>query len=201
MSAELWLGHLRRLNPYAEKLFLSQTREEFLDAAEHMIERQVQRMEQRRDTYRKLGEVDLSKLLVELLGDLVPAEAEADQNGHVDVLIKHPRGLGFRHLTECKIWNGVDWHRSGREGRTMCLAFFVRHRRMKFLLERLRRNLASAESPAMIGPSEDHPFLTYAFTTHHEHPSGALLGIVHAGCHLWQDGTEEAEDPNDSSTE
>lgn len=201
MSAKNWLLHVRSINPLAERLFNSTSREAFLDAAEQLMERVVQRMEGSRSTYRKLDEPDLSKIIVELLGELVPCASEAHQNGHVDVTIRHPRGKGYTHITECKIWNGGRWHRggmqqllgyaTGREGRAMSLAFFVRHKRMVFLLERLRKQLGSASDPPLLGPPEDHPYIAGAFVTRHEHTSGHSLGIVHLGCSLWEDGAED----------
>lgn len=104
MSAEAWVQHVQSINPYAKDLFVSDSRDAFLDAAEHLVARVVQRMETSRSTYQGLHEPPLSNLMRELLGELVPAEAEAHQNGHVDLTISHPRGLGFRHITECKIW-------------------------------------------------------------------------------------------------
>lgn len=207
MSAIGWFFHVQTVSPFAKALYVSGTREAFLDAAECLIERVVHRMESSRATYRKLDEPDLSKLVVELLGELVPSESEAHQNGHVDVTIRHPRNLGFRHITECKIWNGGKRHRdgmrqllgytTGRELRAMCLTFFIRHKRMAFLLQRLRGELELAPDPPSKGPSEDHPFLKGAFVTRHEHSSGSELGIVHVGCHLWEEGTEDLGEDED----
>lgn len=204
MSAEAWARHVELKNPQAMSLFTSATREDFLDAAERCIEKVVGMMERSRATYRKLDERDLSKLVVELLGDLVPAEAEAHTNGHVDVSIRHPRGLLMRHITECKIWNGIEYHvggmkqvlgyARGREGRVMVLEFFVRHKRMAFLMERLRGDLATHGEVPFIRPAVTHPSLVGAFATAHEHPSGYELEIVHFGCHLWDEGVEEPEE-------
>jgi hypothetical protein len=201
MSATDWLLHVRSVNPLAEQLYVSDSREAFLDACESLIERVVHRMEASRATYRKLGEVDLSKLIVELLGELVLSESEAHQNGHVDITIRHPRGKGYRHITECKIWDGGGWHRAGmlqllgyatgREGRAMSLAFFIRHKRMVFLMERLRKQLEASNDPPLVGATEQHVLLEGAFVTRHTHASGAPLGIVHLGCHLWEEGEED----------
>ncbi|MDP2315086.1 MAG: hypothetical protein Q8P41_19460 [Pseudomonadota bacterium] len=207
MSAKNWLLHVRSINPLAERLYESGSREAFLDASERLLERVVQRMEGSRSTYRKLDEPDLSKLIVELLGELVPCESEAHQNGHVDVTIRHPRGKGFRHITECKIWNGGRWHRAGmqqllgyatgREGRAMSLAFFVRHKRMVFLMDRLRRQLGPANDPVLLGEAEDHVAIPGAFVTRHEHASGSTLRIVHLGCSLWEEGVEDLGEDED----
>lgn len=200
MSADDWLRHIRSINPYAEALYVSDSREAFLDAAERLIARVVHRMESSRSTYRKLGEIDLSQLITDLLGELVPATPETRQNGHVDVTISHPRCLEFKHLTECKIWDGPAWHQegmtqllgyaTGREGRVLCLAFFIRHKGMVVLLNRLREQLGPEAAPPALGPAEDHPLLSGAFITRHQHSSGAELRIVHLGCHLWQEGNE-----------
>lgn len=204
MSATAWFHHVQSVNPYAKELYLSNNREDFLDAAERLMQRVVERMEANRSTYRRLDEPALSHLITDLLGELVPSRPEARTNGHVDVTIWHPRNLGYHHLTECKIWNGATWHRegmnqvlgyaTGREGRVMCLAFFVRHKRMEFLLRRLRTQLDSATDPAPIGPSEAHPFLNGAFVTLHAHASGTPLKLVHLGCYLWEEGAENLGD-------
>jgi hypothetical protein len=204
MSADAWYHHVLSINPMPRALFESETVDEFLDAAEHLLGLVVGKMESSRATYRKLAEPDLSNLVVQLLGDLVPASAEAHTNGHVDVTIRHPRNLGYKHITECKIWNGERWHRegmhqlvhyaTGTERRTMCLAFFVRHKRMAFLLARLRTGMGASSDPPVTGPVEDHPFLSAAFVSVHEHGSGRPLRIVHYGCHLWDDTVEDAGD-------
>lgn len=204
MSAEAWARHVEMMNPQAMSLFASATREEFLDAAERCLEKVVGVMERSRATYRKLDERDLSKLVVELLGDLVPSEAEAHTNGHVDVTIKHPRGLPLRHITECKVWNGTEYHvggmkqvlgyATGREGRVMLLEFFVRHKRMAFLMNRLRSDLENDGEVKPLRPAADHPALSGAFSTSHEHPSGNELEIVHFGCHLWDESVVETHD-------
>lgn len=194
MSAKEWAAAVERAVPHFKRLFFSQSRDQFILACEHMIGDLVRRMEGRRSTYRQLGEADLSKMMVELLGEAVAA-AERDQNGHVDITIHHPRGLGFVYLTECKIWNGAKVHRdgmaqvmgyaTGREGRVMVLAFFVTHKRMVYLLERLRDELDAGGLPTSIRASEVHPFLLNgAFVSHHEHGSGAALSITHLGCFL-----------------
>jgi hypothetical protein len=173
-------------------------------------------MEANRATCRKLDEPDLSHLLKELLGELVPAEAEAHQNGHVDVTISHPRGLGFKHITECKIWRGAAWHRqgmtqvlgyaTGREERVMVLAFFIHHRGMVKLLAKLREQIEQGGEPGCVRPGQDHPQISGAYLTWHAHPSGSEMGIVHFGCHLWQEesdhcrgsGAAEAGAPEES---
>jgi hypothetical protein len=198
MSAERWLYEVERLLPRYKRLFLSQSQDEFHDACEALIQDVVRRMEGRRSTYRKLDERDLSKLLAELLGEPVAA-AERDQNGHVDVLIQHPAGLGFNHITECKIWDGEKTHRggmaqllrytTGREGRALMLSFFMKEKRMVFLLERLSRDLdAPGGVPPVTQPCAPHPTLQNgAFVSYHEHPSGAALLITHMGCYLFDE--------------
>lgn len=202
-----WVAHR---DPFVMALYESGTREEFLLAAERVILGAVQRMEQSRAAYSKLGEVALSVMLKEILGNLVDARNEEHHNGHADLQIKHPRGLNFRHITECKIWLGLKWHvegmvqliggwsskegkrltgyATGREGRVMCLAFFVDRKRMDFLLKRLRVKLASVGSPKILKPAEDHPGLEGAFISLHRHATDKELGIVHLGCNLWEEG-------------
>jgi len=80
---------------------------------------------------------------------------------------------------------------TGREGRTLCLAFFIRHKRMVYLLDRLRAQLGPAADPPALGLAVDHRILPGAFLTLHEHASGSRLGIVHAGCYLWEEGIED----------
>ncbi|MCA9544811.1 MAG: hypothetical protein KC613_10490 [Myxococcales bacterium] len=194
--ADAWFRHVQLLNPHARGLFVSGDRAAFLDAAERLIADVVLRMEESRATYRQLGERDLSKLMKELLGPLVPSDAEAHTNGHVDLTIRHPRGLGYKYLVECKIWNGNALHRdamvqllgylTGQEGRAMCLAFFIDRQRMMRLLERLRGELATTNEPPAIGDPVDHPTIAGTFMTRHEHPSsGREIDIVHMGCDLW----------------
>jgi hypothetical protein len=194
----------------AEQLFLSENRESFLDTAERLVHRVVQRMESSRSTFSGLSEPQLSNLMKELLGELVPAQAESHQNGHVDLTIWHPRGLGFNHITECKIWKGEAWHRkgmlqllhyaTGREGRTLCLAFFIKHKNMVTLLQKLRVALDSGGEPPPIRPSEDHLILAGAFVSWHEHRSGAELGVVHLGCHLWLESAKVPKGPADGTS-
>jgi hypothetical protein len=54
------------------------------------------------------------------------------------------------------------------------------------LLKKLRDALDQGGDPSSARPSEEHPHLTGAFVSWHEHSSGSELGIVHLGCHLWQ---------------
>lgn len=202
MSAEQWMAELERLLPGYRALWFSETQEDFIDACERLVSDAVRRLEKGRSTYRKLGERDLSRILVELLGEPTAA-GERDQNGHVDVQILHPRSLGFAHLTECKIWGGAATHRggmrqlihyaTGRERRVLLLSFFIHHKRMVFLLERLHEELDAGGEPATTAPCAPHPTLGMgAFISQHEHPSGASLQITHLGCFLFE---EEDEPP------
>lgn len=205
-----WVAHQ---DPFAYALYASETREEFLLAAERLLLRAVQRMEQSRSTYSGLGEVALSVMIKESLGNLVDARNEEHHNGHADLQIKHPRNLGYRHITECKLWMGPKWHvegmvqliggwspkegkhltgyATGREVRVMCLAFFVNRKRMDFLLKRLKLKLAEVLSPRLVKAPEDHPDLEGAFISVHRHSTDRELGIVHLGCNLWEEGAED----------
>jgi hypothetical protein len=204
VSAESWLHHVEAVNPAARALYLSTTRAQFLDAAEAMIGNVVDVMETSRSTYRKLAEPDLSRLAKDLLGKLIPCDAESDNNGHVDLLIRHPFEPSFRHITEFKIWGGGSIHRgamrqvlgyaTGQEERLMCLSFFIHHKRMVFLLDRLRKELAAAADPAALWPDGSHPFLKLAFVTRHAHASGQPIEIVHLGCYLWEEGSQDLSD-------
>lgn len=82
---------------------------------------------------------------------------------------------------------------TGREGRTLCLAFFIHHKGMVDVLKKLRVGLDQDGDPPPLRPSEDHPHLAGAFVSWHEHPSGAEIGIVHLGCHLWSPKPDQSE--------
>lgn len=196
MAADVWLEELKKVAPHYTRAFTSETREEFIQACEDQLHDVVRRMEGRRATYRKLDERDLSKLLAELIGPAW-ASAESDQNGHVDLTLKHPRNLGFVHLTECKIWTGESKHRggmeqllryaTGREGRMLMLSFFIKEQRMVAVLESLHQSLDKGGKPPVIRPCAPHPRLGFgAFISHHEHGSGAPLEITHMGCWLFE---------------
>ncbi|MBK6580169.1 MAG: hypothetical protein IPG17_29175 [Sandaracinaceae bacterium] len=69
------------------------------------------------------------------------------------------------------------------------LSFFMKEKRMVFLLERLSRDLdAPGGVPPVTQPCAPHPTLQNgAFVSYHEHPSGAALLITHMGCYLFDE--------------
>lgn len=195
-SARDYLEHRRRLNAPAVALYWSTTEAQFHEAVERLFHKAIRELEGGRAEYRVMGEVGLSKHVTAVMGDDVPAVAEGHSNGHVDITVDHPRGLAFRYLTECKIWRGFDKYQPGmlqivgyatkQERRVMCLAFFIEERQMLKLMGRLRGKVDAATELPIVSASLDHGFLPGGFVSHHEHQSGAIIQVVHAGCDLFQ---------------
>lgn len=195
MSAASWFHDLRTLDPTTADLFLAADQSAFVEAVEAAIFRVLRRFERARSTYRKLQERDLSRVLVDMLGPMVPATAETDSNGHADVFVSDPLHRGFGHVTECKIWDGEAYHRggmtqvldyaNGHEARVMVLAFFIEHKRMHFLFERVRGVLIDGP-PDPTGESSDLSSWPGAFVTYHAHKSGRPLAIAHVCCDLFE---------------
>ncbi len=194
---------IRRLNPDAYALYRATTRDELEQAAEALIDRGVARMEAARAECGALTERGLSTALKDQLGVLVPAEAEAHSNGHVDLKLHHPEQPAWTYLVECKIWDGGAWHKkgmvqllgsaTGREGRAMVLAFFKKELRMHHLLRRLRAELDAGEGPPVTAACSDHRLGPRAFESHHTHDSGGAVVLTHLGCDLSPRTVELAE--------
>ena len=202
MNATDFGAHIKRLSPEAYLLFCTTDRPDFERAAEALIDAKVATMQAGRAQYRQLDERGLCLVLKDLLGVLVPCEAEPHSNGHVDLRLKHPDQPAWAYLVEAKIWRGAGWHRSGldqllgyatgRAGRAMVLAFFRDHKRMLFLLKRLREELREPNThPRALEECAESPLGAHAFTSLHEHQTGAQLMVTHLGCDLWDAGEED----------
>lgn len=197
LSANDFFAHMRRLNPEYVSVFESEDDGSFHEAVERLIQRALRTAETSRQEYRRLPEPGLSRLVSALLAPATCAAPERHRNGHVDIVVEHPRGLPLTYLVECKIWDGHARHRGGMrqllgyatsyDRRAMCLAFFVNHQKMVFLLERLRVDVdADADLPA-IPPSHACEVFPGAFVSSHRHQSGTVLEIVHVGCDLYEE--------------
>ncbi len=189
--------YLAGRRPFALRVFLSQTEDEFIDAVEEGLEHGIVQLEGARKEYAKLGELGLSRTLAGTLTESgVPAHPEEFENGHVDLKIKHPAGKPFLYLTECKIWQSVPYHKkgmtqllrdyaSGRHKRGCCLEF-VRVMGTATKLKDIRNHVDQHKPLDQVDKAVDHKTIKGGFVTTHKHSSDWKVEVLHVACNLFQ---------------
>jgi hypothetical protein len=195
----LLVGVLALQNPEVLDMVLATDDDAFLGVAERGLLRCIRTIESGAKVYGALREVGLSKMLADMLSLAgFKAEAEAYNNGHVDVTIRHFDPAKFSYLGECKIHKGYTHHRSGckqvlgygsgREPRVFSLDFF-KTERMYPKLAAIRARFDKERALKQRGKSRDH-FITGAFLTTHPHrTAGTDVVVLHVGCNLHVAGT------------
>jgi hypothetical protein len=181
-------------DPEDLRLWIADTEAGFYSAVESALHRALVEMESGRKQYMNFSETALSKILCGLLKFArIPTTAEEDSSGHVDVTVKHRKGI-FVMLGECKKYDGFVYHcggctqllrryTSGRAARTFCLEFFsvpAMYDRMRDLKGDFDRDLPLDQH----GVSRDHDDIKGAFVTAHKHSSAATVEVLHVGCNL-----------------
>jgi hypothetical protein len=133
---DAYFSYVEATNPPALRIWVADDEESFCAAVEDSVEFAMRQIEAGARLYCKLGELQLSQFLAQLLSAAsIPAVAEGYHNGHVDVTIQQPVGRRFLMLGECKVYDGFEHHcagckqllvrySSGRSARTFCLDFF-----------------------------------------------------------------------------
>ncbi len=177
------------------RVFSSGDERDFTDAVEDALNYFVDRLESGRAQYSKLDEIGLSQTICELLNAAsIPAAAEEHSNGHVDITVRHPRGLVFKYLGECKIWQSVPYHlkgmsqllndySSGRHQRGCCLEF-VHIADCAGKLQMIRDHLDAEKPLDQDDSTEDHPVIKGGFVSRHTHASGWTVEVLHLACNL-----------------
>lgn len=190
-----YFAHLGANNPPSLRLWISDDDPAFCAAAEDAVAYAIVQIEAGARLRSRFNELELSLLLNQLLtAASIPATAEPYHNGHVDVLIRHPRDLPFAMLGECKLYASfsrhsagckqlLDRYSSGRSSRGFCLEFFVTPAMYQHL-QALRERFDAEKPHRQLGPARDHVFKG-AFVTTHEHFTSAHVEVLHLGCNVY----------------
>lgn len=185
------VGLLETTNPNLYRLFLADTEESFIEVTEDALEQAIRTIEGGAKRYSALDERGLSRLVTDLLNQAGhKAMPERDHNGHVDIVIEHAFGGGWKYLGECKIYRHFQYHVdgcqqllgycSGRELRAFNLEFF-KSPEMFEKLAALRQRFDQEKPALQKGDSRDHRILG-AFLTEHKHSNGRHIELLHLGC-------------------
>lgn len=191
-----YLEFLRLQNPAVVRAWAAANEASFLDSVEVALDSSIRRIE---GMARQLGgssEKLLSVLLCQFMdaGGL-PTSSEANHNGHVDVVIRHPAYRFGEVLGECKIYAGYEKHCeacdqilnrycSGRCSRCFCIEFFQvksMYDKMKVVREDMDKHLPHSQS----GSARDHSVIKGGFVTVHLHFTSTTVEIVHLCCNTF----------------
>lgn len=190
-----YFAMLEAKNPASMQLFVADDEVAFIAAVEFALNAVIVRLESGAKKLMALDEETLSWMLVnDLRAADIDACAEAYHNGHVDVLIRHPR-LHFASIGECKLHNGYEYHvggckqllfrySSGRSRRGFCLDFF-QVPGMYAKLEKLRDNFRAKKPLNQQGDPVAHGDIKGAFVSSHVHDTKAVVEILHVGCNSY----------------
>jgi len=123
----------------------------------------------------------------------IEATSQTNSRGHVDIFLKNSSHPGFTICGEAKIWRGPAYHINGLNqvlgyttGRfPFCfILVYVQTGIIKDLMETLQTTLDASRPEAQRGPCSRHGSLTWALLSNHQHNSGELVRVLHAGVNL-----------------
>lgn len=186
---------LEATNPAAMQVFVADDEDQFILAVEIALNEAIVQLESGAKMLMAFDEPTLSWMLVRLLAAAaIDASPETYHNGHVDVLVRHPR-ISFSCIGECKLHHGYEYHvgackqlldrySSGRAKRGFCLDFFQVPGMYK-KLERLRESFRKKMPLRQQGDPADHGTIKGAFVSTHVHVTEALVEILHLGCNCY----------------
>ena len=191
-------------SPALVQLITAQDDEQFASAFYRLLERAVNHLERNKRDFRTLGETGLTAVVVAGLSvpPFLETRQEENTNGHVDLTIETPScRLQRRILGEAKIYNGPSYHMkgldqlvgrysTGRESRALIL-MYVRKPEIAQLIEKLEGAMNAERPQRQSGTTVAHS-LKWAFTSTHVHSSGAHIEVVHVGCNLYVEESNES---------
>lgn len=190
-----YLKVLEAMNPAAAQVFVADTEDQFIVAVENALNEAIVRLETGAKMLMADDEPKLSWMLVQFLAAAdIDASPETYHNGHVDVLVRHPR-IPFSCIGECKLHKGYEYHvggckqlldrySSGRAKRGFCLDFFQVPGMYK-KLEKLRESFRQKMPLRQQGDPADHGTIKGAFLSTHVHVTEARVEILHLGCNCY----------------
>lgn len=190
-----YLKVLEVMNPAALQVFVAETEDQFITAVENALNEAIVRLESGAKMLMTVDEPMLSWMLVNLLAAAdIDASPETYHNGHVDVLVRHPR-MPFSCIGECKLHGGYEYHvggckqlldrySSGRAKRGFCLDFFQVPGMYK-KLEKLRESFRQKMPLQQQGDPTDHGTIKGAFVSKHLHVTESHVEILHLGCNCY----------------
>lgn len=194
-SLTSYFKFLEATNPAAAQVFVAESEDQFIEALEKAVNEAVVRLESGAKLLMTLDEPTLSWMLVGLLEAAgINASPETYHNGHVDVLVRHPR-RPLVSIGECKLHDGYAYHvrgckqlldrySSGRSKRGFCLDFFQvagMYKKLANLKESFRENKPLRQQ----GEPEPHATIKGAFVSTHIHVTETPVEILHLGCNCY----------------
>lgn len=192
---------LEAVNPAAMQVFIADDEDQFIEAVERLLDEAIVGLESGANLLASMNEPTLSWMLVRLLAAAgTNASTETHHNGHVDVLIEHPRKPTFSCIGECKLHNGYKYHlagcqqlldrySSGRARRGFCLDFFQVAGMYK-KLEKLRERFRTDKPLRQQGDPAKHAAIKGAFVSTHLHVTETPVEILHLGCNCYHLGAK-----------
>ena len=177
-------------------LITATTEDEFDAALIPLLAKAVDHLESNSKNFSSLGETGLTAAFVgSLSGFGLRVTQETNSNGHVDVTI-----TGYlcspeqKRLGEAKLHDGYAYHVGGLEqllgymtGRASgYLLNYVRKKRIKALVEKLRKEMDEKLPCQQSGACADHQ-LKWSFSSVHDHSSGEQVRVSHIGFNVFAD--------------
>ena len=187
---ETFLGAL----PEALAWMRAQTSDGFRVTVETLLERAVRHLETNANNLRTSREDTITCVTIEFFNRYgIQATQQQNSRGHVDIFISHRFRPTFVICGEAKIWRYPAYHVDGlgqvlgyTTGRyPYCfLLTYVQKGAIKTHFETLQVHLDTNLPEAQQGPCSDHPTFEWGLLSNHEHRSGELVSVLHAGVNL-----------------
>lgn len=187
---EIFLGPL----PEAVRWLSTQTPDGFSRTAEKLIASAVVHLEESGNYLRASHENTITCAAIGFLNRYgIQATSQTNSRGHVDIFMKHSWQTSLVICGEAKIWRGCAHHVGGLEqllgyttGRhPFCFVFaYVQTGQIKNHMEALQQHLDSNVPNHQRGPCSLHSRMRWALLSDHEHESGEVVRVLHAGVNL-----------------
>jgi len=180
--------------PEAIGWMAARTPDGFGSIAEKLIARAIDHLEANGNNLRNSREDNITAAALGFLnGYGIQALSQPNSRGHVDVFMRHSWKPNLMICGEAKIWRGAVHHTGGlaqvlgyTTGRyPMCFVLaYVQTGQIKTHIATLRNHLDTTLPEGQKGPCIPHGSLIWGLFASHEHSSGELVRVVHAGVNL-----------------
>ena len=180
--------------PEAAGWMAARTPDGFGLIAEKLIARAIDHLEADGNRLRTCKEDTITSAAIGFLNAYgIQAYSQPNSRGHVDIFLKHSWKPALMICGEAKIWRGAVYHTGGlaqvlgyTTGRyPFCFVFaYVQTGQIKNHIETLKTHLDTTLPEHQQGPCSSHDSLAWGLLADHQHTSGELVRVLHAGVNL-----------------
>jgi hypothetical protein len=180
--------------PEAVRWLSAQTPAGFTQTTARLIANAVSHLEENGNNLRASQENTITCAAIGFLNRYgIQATSQTNSRGHVDIFMKHSWQATLVTCGEAKIWRGCAHHTDGLNqllgyttGRhPFCfLLAYVKTGQIKNHIETLQQHLDSNLPNCQQGSCSISDDMKWALLSDHEHTSGELVRVLHAGVNL-----------------